>query len=219
MRIGDVNCVLGVDENAAGPAKLLSTLPEIFGPDRKSVCDCCCDRRRRAVPWNRWRRRGECRTRRTKGTASVGVGKVLPTQAALESPGPVPFFPHALMNVPSFENFTMRAFESPPCPSATNMSPFEATARDRGVPKRGAHCTLSSQDLALGGLGLPPLAPPKIGGGISPYRMGARNRYRFSPWIKATAVPLKMRVPFLIQKGWSEAGVRSTAVGAIQRSL
>ena len=162
---------------------------------------------------------GSVEPRRTKGTASVGVGKVLPTQAALESPGPVPFFPHALMNVPSFENFTMRAFESPPCPSATNMSPFEATALDRGVPKRGAHCTLSSQDLALGGLGLPPLAPPKIGGGISPYRMGARNRYRFSPWIKATAVPLKMRVPFLIQKGWSEAGVRSTAVGAIQRSL
>src|SRR5437867_1328150 len=31
------------------------------------------------------------------------------------------------MNFPSFENFTMRALELPPCPSATKISPFEAT--------------------------------------------------------------------------------------------
>jgi hypothetical protein len=35
------------------------------------------------------------------------------------SPGAAPFLPHALMNFPSFENFTARALDSPPCPSAT----------------------------------------------------------------------------------------------------
>src|SRR5215510_6831147 len=46
--------------------------------------------------------------------------------------GPEPFLPHALMNFPSFENFTMRALESPPCPSATKMSPFGAVTTSLG---------------------------------------------------------------------------------------
>src|SRR5262245_37620271 len=36
------------------------------------------------------------------------------------------------MNFPSFENFTTRAFESPPCPSATKMSPFGAVVTADG---------------------------------------------------------------------------------------
>src|SRR6266704_503910 len=48
------------------------------------------------------------------------------------SPGVVPFLPQVLMNFPSFENFTMRALESPPCPSATKMSPFGAVVTSDG---------------------------------------------------------------------------------------
>src|SRR5262249_52417817 len=48
------------------------------------------------------------------------------------SPGAEPFLPHALMNFPSFENFTMRALESPPCPSATKISPFGAVTTSHG---------------------------------------------------------------------------------------
>src|ERR1700730_1427314 len=48
------------------------------------------------------------------------------------SPGADPFFPQVLMNFPSFENFTIRAFESPPCPSPTKISPLEATATADG---------------------------------------------------------------------------------------
>src|SRR6266568_8975541 len=44
----------------------------------------------------------------------------------------VPFLPQVLMNFPSFENFTMRALESPPCPSATKMSPFGAVVTSDG---------------------------------------------------------------------------------------
>src|SRR5215472_13906228 len=40
---------------------------------------------------------------------------------------PLPALPQALMNFPSFENFTMRALVFSPCPSATKMSPLGAT--------------------------------------------------------------------------------------------
>jgi len=50
----------------------------------------------------------------------------------VELAGGVPFLPQVLMNLPSFENFTMRALESPPCPSATKMSPFEAVVMSDG---------------------------------------------------------------------------------------
>src|SRR5258705_5515076 len=49
------------------------------------------------------------------------------------SPGPEPFFPHVLMNLPSLLNFTMRALVLPPCPSATKMSPFGATRTADGA--------------------------------------------------------------------------------------
>ena len=48
------------------------------------------------------------------------------------SPGPDPFFPQALRNLPSLDNFTIRAFESPPCPSATKMVPLGATTTAEG---------------------------------------------------------------------------------------
>src|SRR5437899_2290316 len=48
------------------------------------------------------------------------------------SPRSAPFLPQVLMNFPSFENFTMRALESPPCPSATKMSPFGAVRTSEG---------------------------------------------------------------------------------------
>ena len=51
----------------------------------------------------------------------------------LSSPGADPFFPHVMMNLPSFENFTMRALLSPPCPSATKISPFVAMATADGL--------------------------------------------------------------------------------------
>ena len=52
------------------------------------------------------------------------------------SPGPVPFLPQVLMNLPSAENLTMRALEVPPCPSATKMSPLGATATAEGRLKK-----------------------------------------------------------------------------------
>ena len=39
------------------------------------------------------------------------------------------------MNLPSFENFTIRALDSPPCPSATKISPFGAVATSDGMLK------------------------------------------------------------------------------------
>src|SRR2546425_4008989 len=52
--------------------------------------------------------------------------------SSANSPGPDPFFPQVLRNRPSFENFTIRAFEPPPCPSATKMLPLEATTTADG---------------------------------------------------------------------------------------
>ena len=49
------------------------------------------------------------------------------------SPGPVPFLPQVLMNLPSFVNFTMRALVLPPWPSATKMSPFGAITTADGA--------------------------------------------------------------------------------------
>ncbi len=51
------------------------------------------------------------------------------------SPGPVPFLPHSLMYLPSLVNFTIRLFESPPCPSATKISPLGATRMSEGALK------------------------------------------------------------------------------------
>ena len=39
------------------------------------------------------------------------------------------------MNLPSFVSFTIRALVSPPCPSATKMSPFGATRTSEGPLK------------------------------------------------------------------------------------
>jgi hypothetical protein len=50
----------------------------------------------------------------------------------VELAGADPLLPQVLMNFPSFENFTMRAFESSSCPSATKMSPLAATATSEG---------------------------------------------------------------------------------------
>src|SRR5471032_528860 len=47
----------------------------------------------------------------------------------LNSPGPLPFLPQALMKRPSFVYFTTRAFT---CPSVTKMSPLAATATSVG---------------------------------------------------------------------------------------
>ena len=47
----------------------------------------------------------------------------------LNSPGPVPFLPQALMKRPSFENFTTRLFT---WPSATKMSPLVPNATSAG---------------------------------------------------------------------------------------
>src|SRR5713101_4838864 len=49
------------------------------------------------------------------------------------SPGPEPFFPHVLMNLPFLVNFTMRALVSRPCPSPTKISPFGATKTADGA--------------------------------------------------------------------------------------
>src|SRR6195952_2185621 len=49
------------------------------------------------------------------------------------SPGAVPFLPQVLMNVPSLANFTMRALVLPPCPSATKISPLDATSTADGA--------------------------------------------------------------------------------------
>src|SRR3984957_889285 len=49
------------------------------------------------------------------------------------SPGPEPFWPQALMNLPLLSNFTMRALVLPPWPSATKMSPFGATSTADGA--------------------------------------------------------------------------------------
>src|SRR5258708_834627 len=49
------------------------------------------------------------------------------------SPGPEPFLPQNLMNLPSLVNFTIRALVLPPCPSATKMSPFGATRTADGA--------------------------------------------------------------------------------------
>src|SRR6516164_2345470 len=51
------------------------------------------------------------------------------------SPCPLPALPQALMNLPSLENFTMRAFVFSPCPSATKMSPLGATKTSDGPLK------------------------------------------------------------------------------------
>src|SRR5579864_3511115 len=51
----------------------------------------------------------------------------------LNSPGPLPSFPHALINLPSAENFTIRAFDPGPCPSATKISPFGAISTSLGL--------------------------------------------------------------------------------------
>src|SRR5258707_13339453 len=51
------------------------------------------------------------------------------------SPCPLPALPQALMNFPSFENFTMRAFVFSPCPSATKMSQLGATRTSDGPLK------------------------------------------------------------------------------------
>jgi len=63
-----------------------------------------------SAPWNPWR-------------GAWGVSN---------SPRSAPFLPQVLMNFPSFENFTIRALESPPCPSATKMSPFGAVSTSDG---------------------------------------------------------------------------------------
>ncbi len=52
------------------------------------------------------------------------------------SPGAVPFFPHAVMSLPALENLTTRALESPPWPSATKMSPLRAMATPVGRLKK-----------------------------------------------------------------------------------
>ena len=47
----------------------------------------------------------------------------------------MPFWPHSLMNLPSFVNFTMRSPLLPPWPSPTKMSPFGAKAMAFGSLK------------------------------------------------------------------------------------
>src|SRR5712675_1170558 len=49
------------------------------------------------------------------------------------SPGPEPRLPHAVMNLPSGVNLTIRALVLPPCPSLTMMSPLRATATSVGA--------------------------------------------------------------------------------------
>src|ERR1700719_3538226 len=49
------------------------------------------------------------------------------------SPGPEPFLPQVLMNLPVLSNLTMRALVLPPCPSATKKSPFGATSTAEGA--------------------------------------------------------------------------------------
>ena len=59
------------------------------------------------------------------------------------------------MNFPSFENFTMRAFEFPPWPSPTKISPFGATRTSDGMIERvravagDARLAERHQDLAI----------------------------------------------------------------------
>ena len=65
----------------------------------------------------------------------------------LNSPGPAPRLPHALMNLPSFVNFTTRELL---WPSATKMSPFVAERTShgplkcRGLAARRPWCRASS---------------------------------------------------------------------------
>src|SRR5262249_46797190 len=49
------------------------------------------------------------------------------------SPGPEPFLPQVLMNLPSLLNLTMRALVLPPWPSATKISPFGAITTADGA--------------------------------------------------------------------------------------
>src|SRR5882672_11143882 len=51
------------------------------------------------------------------------------------APGPVPGWPHCLMNLPVLSNFTMRSFVHAPWPSATKMSPLLATTTSEGALK------------------------------------------------------------------------------------
>src|SRR5215510_4710288 len=57
-------------------------------------------------------------------TNTLPVESIAIAWSSVNSPGAEPFFPHALINLPSFENLTIRALESPPCPSATKISPL-----------------------------------------------------------------------------------------------
>src|SRR6266566_4719976 len=51
------------------------------------------------------------------------------------SPGAYPVLPHALMNLPSFENFITRLLPFTSWPSAMKMSPLAATATELGEVK------------------------------------------------------------------------------------
>src|ERR1700722_10612472 len=72
------------------------------------------------------------------------------------SPGPEPFWPQALMNLPLLSNFTMRALVLPPWPSATKMTPFGATStadgalNSSGPPAGAAALAEPHQLLAVG---------------------------------------------------------------------
>src|SRR5437867_1958325 len=65
-------------------------------------------------------------------TNNLPVESIAIAWSSANSPLAVPFLPQALMNFPSFENLTMRALESPPCPSATKISPFGAVTTAEG---------------------------------------------------------------------------------------
>ena len=55
---------------------------------------------------------------------------------SLISPGPDPFLPHSLMNLPSLVNLTTRLFLPLRWLSVTKMSPFGATSTSVGWSKR-----------------------------------------------------------------------------------
>src|SRR5262245_24746326 len=57
-------------------------------------------------------------------TNTLPVESIAMAWSSANSPGADPFLPHALINLPSFENLTIRALESPPCPSAKKISPL-----------------------------------------------------------------------------------------------
>ena len=75
-------------------------------------------------------RTSDLRERLTRPCESMAI-----VCGALNSPGPDPGFPHALMNFPSFENFDTRLLPLP-WPSVTKTSPFGAVTTSVGSSNR-----------------------------------------------------------------------------------